>query len=315
MSPTNSRDADAAAIGSGVLMLLLTVFVWGAQFPIAKTAFETVDAYHAAVARFSFPATLLLIVLLMREGFAALDHGPRPLRVIVPGIFGMCGAPAFIFGGLMFTQPEIAAIIVATQPLITILAQRLVSKQAPHWGTLFCVLLAFAGVITVVTRWDTQLSLTREELIGNTMVATGAVCWVVYSMSITNFTHWSTLRLTTITMIWGSAANALLVVVLVALGLFAPPTVEQWYTVRYELFFLAFIGVLVPMICWNSGSRRVGTLNAMLFMNLVPVVTFLVRYLQGERFSIIEYIGAAMVIAALTLQNLLMRRQRRLQAV
>ena len=147
------------------------------------------------------------------------------------------------------------------------------------------------------------------------MVATGAVCWVVYSMSITNFTHWSTLRLTTITMIWGSAANALLVVVLVALGLFAPPTVEQWYTVRYELFFLAFIGVLVPMICWNSGSRRVGTLNAMLFMNLVPVVTFLVRYLQGERFSIIEYIGAAMVIAALTLQNLLMRRQRRLQTV
>ena len=51
----------------------------------------------------------------------------------------------------------------------------------------------------------------------------------------------------------------------------------------------------------------------MLFMNLVPVVTFLVRYLQGERFSIIEYVGAAMVIVALTLQNLLMRRQRRLQ--
>jgi len=37
----------------------------------------------------------------------------------------------------------------------------------------------------------------------------------------------------------------------------------------------------------------------MLLINLIPVVTFMVRYWQGYRFERIELIGAGMVIVAL----------------
>jgi len=61
------------------------------------------------------------------------------------------------------------------------------------------------------------------------------------------------------------------------------------------------------MYGWNSGSRMVGAINAMLFINLIPVVTFIVRYLQGHRFELIELFGAMLVIIALLTQNMALR--------
>ena len=107
----------------------------------------------------------------------------------------------------------------------------------------------------------------------------------------------------------GLVGNTLVVVVLVGLGLLAHPAAEDWYQARYELTFLTYIGVLMGMFAWTAGSRRVGALNAMLFTNLIPVSTFFVRYIQGYRFSLLELSGALMVICALVLQNLALRRR------
>jgi len=96
---------------------------------------------------------------------------------------------------------------------------------------------------------------------------------------------------------------------LVAAGLIIHPGFQEWYQVRYELLFLALIGVLVAMSGWNAGSRLLGAINAMLFINLIPIVTITFRYLQGYRFSLIELFGAAMVIVALLTQNFVLRRK------
>jgi drug/metabolite transporter (DMT)-like permease len=76
-----------------------------------------------------------------------------------------------------------------------------------------------------------------------------------------------------------------------------------------ELAFLALGGVLVSMICWNAGTRRIGVLNAMLMLNLVPVVVFAIRFAQGQRFEAIELVGAGLVIGALAANNLYLRRK------
>ena len=50
-----------------------------------------------------------------------------------------------------------------------------------------------------------------------------------------------------------------------------------------------------------------GALNTMLLGNLVPVVTFAIRILQGHRFDAIELAGAGLVVAALVADNLYLR--------
>ncbi|OED43413.1 hypothetical protein AB833_03980 [Chromatiales bacterium (ex Bugula neritina AB1)] len=110
-------------------------------------------------------------------------------------------------------------------------------------------------------------------------------------------------------MMSGAFANTMVVVVLVSVGLLTQPTAHDWYQARYELLFLTYIGVLMGMFAWTAGSRRVEPLNAMLFTNLIPVSTFAVRYFQGYRFSVLELVGALMVISALVLQNIVLRRR------
>jgi drug/metabolite transporter (DMT)-like permease len=74
------------------------------------------------------------------------------------------------------------------------------------------------------------------------------------------------------------------------------------------------IGVAASFICWNAGIRRIGALNGMLMLNLIPIVTFTIGFLQGRRFVVSELIGAAMVIAALAANNLYLRRVTRAAA-
>lgn len=310
MSENNSRS-NALQYTGGSLILLATAMMWGVQFPVAKSAFETVNAFHAAVYRFGIATLILLVILLAVEGRESFRVNTDALKVWLAGLLGMCGAPTLIFGGLMFTRPEVAAIIVATQPILAVLVQRLAGGELPGWRTISCVALAFIGVITVVTEWNADLLQSPLEMWGNLMALTGALCWVLYTFACGRFSHWSNLRITTWSMTSGLVGNTLVVVVLVSLGFLTHPSADDWYQARYELTFLTYIGVLIGMFAWTAGSRRVGALNAMLFTNLIPVATFFVRYLQGYRFSILELAGAVMVISALLLQNLVLRRRLR----
>lgn len=301
---TNTRHY---AIGS--TYLLVTAIIWGLQFPVAKGAFEIVDAFHSSVFRFGVPALIMVILLWMFEGRKGFTLNRESAEIAGLGILGMCATPSLIFGGLMLTRPEIAAVIVATQPIISVLVQRLWQKEKTDLLSTLCVVVAFFGVITVVTRWDTSLHMSREELTGDLMIFTGAVCWVIYSIACGRYPNWSNLRLTAWTLSYGSIGNLLLVITLVSAGWLGVPSGSDWFEVRFELIFLAFIGVLVAMYSWNSGSRMIGAINAMLFVNLIPVVTFGVRYLQGHRFELVELLGASLVIAALLIQNFALRRK------
>jgi drug/metabolite transporter (DMT)-like permease len=308
-SPSRSNEFT-----TGTFLVLLTVIIWGVQFPVAKHSFESVNAFHSSIFRFSLPALILLMILVIREGWASVSASRETLKVIGLGVIGMCGAPSLIFGGLMFTRPEIAAIIVATQPLMTVLVQRFLGGSKTSMISLICIFAAFLGVVTVVTRWESTVEIPRSEILADLMILIGALCFVLYTISTSSYRHWSSLRLTTVSMLGGAAANTLLVTLLVTLGLIAHPSIADWLNVKWELMFLAFVGVLGAMFTWNLGSKKIGPLNAMLFINLIPIVTFIIRYWQGYRFEAIELIGAAMVITALSVQNVTMRIQQRKKA-
>ena len=293
---------------AGFALALAAALMWGAQFPIAKSAFVAVDAFQSTALRYIVPAAILAVLLAWREGVPALRYDGRGRVAWLVGLVGMTGSPMLVFGGLMLTRPEVAAIIVATQPSMTALAEWGVRGRRPSRFTLCCVILAFAGVVTVVTRWSATSAPSGSALAGDLMVLAGAACWVAYTMSTERFRGWSTLRLTTLTMIPGAVGGTLIAATGVGLGLLTLTPLQQWLSVGWQLGYLALIGVLVGMICWNAGTQRIGALNAMLFLNLIPVVTFLIRFVQGHRFEPTELVGAAMVISALIANNLHLRR-------
>jgi drug/metabolite transporter (DMT)-like permease len=301
--------------GTGLLYAFLAAAIFGTQFPIAKSVFVQVDALHMAVFRSVVAVVLLLALLAWREGLSAWRYDGRMRHATIIGIFGMTASPLLVFGGLMLTRPEVAAVVVATQPAMTALAEWLVHNRRPARFTIACIVVAFGGVFTVVTRWSVSLAPHGMELLGDVMVLAGAFSWVVYTMAAARFRGWSVLRFTTLTMLPGALLTLALAVSAVSLGLLASPSLQQWVAVSPQLAYLTLFGVIVSMTAWTAGAQRIGALNAVLFLNLVPVITFLIGWMQGRRFEQIELVGAALVIAALAANNLYVRRAHAAPAV
>jgi len=301
-------------LASGVALAMIAVIVWGAQFPIAKSAFAFVDPYHVSAIRYVLGTALLVPVVAVLQGANSLRYYGRLWPASLLGLIGMTGSPLLVFAGLSLTGPEHTAIIVSLQPSMTAIADWLARGRRPARFTLACIATAFVGVVLVVTRGGVNAAPGRDEWFGDILVLAGALCWVVYTMGTELFRGWPTLKLTVLTLIPGSIGLVLATAALVPLGIAQVPTWSAVQTVSGELAFLAVIGVAASFICWNAGIRRIGALNGMLMLNLIPVVTFTIGYLQGRRFVASELVGAAMVIGALGANNLYLRRVTRAAA-
>jgi len=302
-----THGAAGSGLAGGFLLALGAVVVWGTQFPVAKSAFEVIDALHVTSIRYLLAIVLMIPLYVMREGRTAFDYYGQFWPATLIGFVGMCGSPVLVFLGLALSAPEHATVIIALQPSMTALADWLVRGRRPANFTIGCVVVAFSGVAVAVTRGDISHLFDKGEMVGNLLVFTGAACWVVYTMASERFRGWSPLRLTTLTLIPGTLG---IIGITVALGYSRVPAMAEIASVGWQLAFLSFAGVFLGMIWWNAGTQRIGSLNAMLLLNLIPVVTFVIRYFQGHRFATAELAGGAMVIGALIANNLYLRRAR-----
>lgn len=305
-----SPGAAGGGLAGGFLLTLGAVVVWGTQFPVAKSAFEVVDALPVTSIRYAFALLLMIPLYVMREGRTAFDYYGQFWPATLFGFVGMCGSPVLVFLGLALSAPEHATVIIALQPSMTALADWLVRGRRPANFTIGCVVVAFAGVALAVTRGDVRHVLDQGAMAGNLLVFSGAMCWVVYTMASERFRGWSPLRLTTLTLIPGTLGIVAVTAIAFALGRTQLPNIAEVVSVGWHLAFLSFAGVFLGMIWWNAGTQRIGALNAMLLLNMIPVVTFAIRYAQGQRFTVAELIGALMVISALIANNLYLRRTR-----
>ena len=67
--------------------------------------------------------------------------------------------------------------------------------------------------------------------------------------------------------------------------------------------FSGVIGVLL----WNIGNKLLTPQNGSLFMNLVPIITFLIEITFGYKLTNVELIVVTMTILAIVLNNLFQR--------
>ncbi len=297
------------SFGVGLFAVFLATASWGVQLPLARDAFAVLDPFHITAGRFALAALCLLPVLVWREGWGALSYGGAGVQAAGLGVIGMCGSPMLVFFGMSLSRAEHAVVIVTLQPLITVLVYWLLRGRRPAGFTVGCIGAAFTGVVLVVTRGELSFLESTRQVIGDLIVLVGAACWVVYTIGVGRLSGWSIWRITVLTMIPGAAATALLTALLVAVGYLAVPAPSAWLAVGWELAYLTFIGVLLAMLAWNFGARRIGALNATLLINCMPVTTFLYRAAQGHRFAPTEIVGAALVVAALIANNLYLRRR------
>ena len=296
----------------GLAAGLAATLIWGGQLPIAKGAFVALDGYSMTVVRYVVAGSAFALLLWWQEGRRAFGLDGRARPILLAGTIGLGASALMLFIGLSLTRPEVAVIILALQPAMAALAEWIVDRRRPPGFTIACIVIAFVGVALVVTRGvglGQLASLHGAELLGDALVLLAAIAWVGYAVVTSRMAGWSSLRVSTLTTL--PALVVILVVWFVAWKLGAVRIdAAALPAVTWRLAYVSLIGVVLGMFLWNAGLQRIGSVDAMLLLNLMPVVTFAIRAFEGARFEAAELAGGAIVVGALVANNLLLRRGR-----
>jgi drug/metabolite transporter (DMT)-like permease len=251
---------------------------------------------------------LLIPLLVWKEGADALDYRGRFWRVSGVGIVGMCISPLLTFSGLRLSSPEHATTIAAMQPLMVGVALWWLHGRRPASFTLLCAAFALAGVLLVIGSAWLPGAAGFQEVAGDLIIMCASLAWVTYVIGSTHVSGFSTLAFTTLTIVPAAIATQLIVTALGAAGVISWPALPVIVDLAWPLLYMSLGSVVVAMLCWNEANRRIGPLNAMLFINFQPVVTFAIRFAEGSRFRTLEVIGAGIVVCALVANTLYLRR-------
>jgi drug/metabolite transporter (DMT)-like permease len=284
---------------------LLAALSWGVMFPILASALTRVDPLNLTTTRYLLAAAILVALLLLREGAAALRTAGRGVELVVLGVVGFAGFNLLTNLALEHAAPQQISLFVATTPLVTQLVRWARDGVRPRPVMLSFSLVALLGVGLVITRGS--LAGLGQFGLGGLMMIGAVLGWAIYTHGASRFGAWSPLRYTTLTALAGTLAMLAGSVVADAVGWQHAPAAADLLAVAPQLAYAVIIAAVIAVLAWNTGVQRLGSANAALFMNLVPVTTFAVQIVRGYRPVGVELVGAALTIAALVAANVATR--------
>jgi len=289
----------------------LAILCWMPLFSVAKRTLPYVDAYALGSLRYAIGVAVFVALLVAVEGWKALRYDGRLGGAALFGLIGITGFNLFVWIGLSFTLPEHASIILALQTPLTALGAWLTRGTRPPRFTLGCVAVAIAGVLLVVTKGDLARALADiaagGALLGDVLVLLGAISWVIYTLSAARFPAWSPLRFTVLTCIPGAVGLVTGNAIAIAVGAAAVPSAGAVAGVAWQILYFSVGTVVLGVLAFNNANRRLGPLNTMLMMNLVPIGVFGIEAALGRSFTPVELAGALTVVGALVANNLYLR--------
>lgn len=295
----------AAAPSRNIPFPLVAVVSWGAMFPVLASALVHVDALNLTAVRYGLATLAFVAFLIAREGPAALRLDGRAGPVSVLGILGFAGFNLLTNLALGHAAPQNVALFAATTPVVTHLVRWVRDGVRPRPVLLGLSVFALVGVGLVITRG--RLDGLSRIGVGELMMIAAVLCWAMYTHGSSRFGDWSPLRYTTLTAVAGTLALLLAAAVADLAGWQHAPNAAALTAIAPQLAYVVVLGAVIAVLAWNTGAQRLGPANAALFMNLVPVTTFVVQIARGYRPVAVELVGAALTLAALVAANLATR--------
>ncbi|MGD0968061.1 MAG: DMT family transporter [Candidatus Aquilonibacter sp.] len=294
-----------SAFRLGLLAALAAASSWGIMFPVLKHLLLTLDPYWLTSIRYLAASAILAIALLISEGPRAFVPDRRGWLLLALGTAGIAVFNLFVLSGLERSSAEHGALVVATGPAMVALLLWARNGAVPSRLTFAMLVLAFVGVMLVITK-GSLASLAGGSALGDALVALGVAGFAIYTAYTPAFSDYSRLRFATLSIILGTIATVIASIVAQLAGVAHTPSAVDSSVIVGMLYMIIFPAVLA-FLFWTFAISKIGAQNTGLFMNAVPIVAFIIGICSGRQFSIIEYVGSALTIAALVINNLASR--------
>jgi drug/metabolite transporter (DMT)-like permease len=275
-----------------LLLALLVIVAWGCSFAVTRVTVQEIPPFTLAFLRFAL-AALLMWPLARRHRQVTVARKDRRALFLL-GFVGVTLYFGFENLGLKYTTATHGALIVATIPLTTEVANAFLKRRLPKPLVLAGLLIALSGVVLLVGPSPGEAS-----LVGDALILAAVTTWVWYTFLAARLVkRYPNLLLTFRIMSIGALTllpGALLEVLLLPLP---NPSLQSWGGV----LFLGIICSALAYHLWNQAIPALGvavTNNLLYGIPLVGVITGVAAL--DEPLTTNIFISAALIIGGVLL--------------
>ncbi|WP_114604565.1 DMT family transporter [Staphylococcus sp. EZ-P03] len=287
----------------GVLYCFISGIVFGAQWPVASRALHYIDPYFFTLIRYIIVGVILSIFLFVKEGVNGFKFNLTEfIRIFYLGTLAFCAYNFLVFAGQKMAGTDgtlLASLLMALIPMVSILILWITKKVFPGYITLILVLISFLGVLLVISKGNFLSILNDVALLPLFLICLSVLTWSLYTLGISDFKNWSSLKYTTLSCLFGNISSTLVILLLLNFDLINLPNISKLWFVKYDMLYMSVISGVVGVLMWNLGNKILTPKNGVLFMNLVPIVAFLIEIMLGYNITLFQVLGAIITIIAI----------------
>jgi drug/metabolite transporter (DMT)-like permease len=286
------------------LLVSVTALFWGANFVLAEPVLGDLPPLWAAALRFLLAAALMLAIAGVRR-----EHLLGLLRrhAVIYALLGIVGIAAFnvlFFYALKSTSPNNGALIMAINPLLTVLLAGIFLGERVGARHMLALPLALAGVAVVISGGNVARLETLTFSHGDLLMLGATSSWAVYNVLTRRFMpQGSPLAHTS----WIMVAGALTLLGF-ALGS-GSPIHALGAKAALSMALMVIGGTVLAYLFWGLGIARLGAGRTAIFINLVPVFAMLTSIFVGKLPSAAQLVGGMLVLGGVVISMLPSRRR------
>jgi drug/metabolite transporter (DMT)-like permease len=260
------------------LLLIVVVFLWGTNYPIAKFGISELGGFVFNSIRFITASIILAVPFFFKVKWKTIERADRG-RLFHVGIISSVIYQILFIVGLSLTTAGNAAIILATSPLWTIILNSYIHKEKIQYSVWFGMGLSIAGIFLIIIGSGEKLEIGGKDIFGDIITLAAAVFWALNTnLQKPLLKKYSAIQITFVQFLIG-AIGLTLVAVPSALKL-------NWSSVPFSYYLSAVVSgslaIALANIIWSYGIQKLGPGRTANYGNLVPVVALIASYFAGR---------------------------------
>ncbi len=288
-------------------MLVIAMACWSGNWVVGRAIHVEVPPWGLTFWRWA-TAFIILLPICWRSFVRDWPILRRQWKLlIVLALTGTVLQQALVYVGLQSTEATNAVLLNAVGPAIMVITSWILLRTLITKRQSFGMLVAFLGVLVIVTRGDLDLLKELEINRGDLWILTAIWFWCVYSISLKRLPPEIGIR------------SLLLAITMIGLLILAPAHAIESIVDRpmpfskeavLSILYVASGPSVLAFFCWNLAVARVGANMAGFFFFLMPVLgTIFAVIFLGENLFSYHFTGIAVVVAGIYFTTSRRRRQ------
>lgn len=279
-------SSTAAHRWMGVLLIVISAASFGALPIFIRLAYRTgADPTTLLVLRYSIAAVVMVAIMFARK--TPLPRGRILLGLVLMGAVGYVGQSFAYFTALTMASASLVALLLYLYPAIVTMLSALFFKERLTAAKVGALTLALVG--TALTIGPTG----SGRVPGILLAIAAAVIYSVYILVGSRIIPHASAIAASTTVI--TAAAAVYIGIVAVRG----PTFPQTFFGWADIFAIALVSTVLPIVTFLAGLERVGPTKASTLSTFEPVMSVMLAILiLGETISPLQVLGGALILAA-----------------